>query len=468
MKKRLAAEWEPAVGVLVGYPIALPKALIQKLAKDTTLHLMCADDEAIEEAKALLAKWEIDANAVRFLTVPKGDDSTWPRDWGPHPRFDENGNYAMIGPRYVLSTPFCGTEHNPELFCAPWGEDKVPLTEFEGDTSDDLAASAIAAQVGVPFVKAPFAFTGGNVLNDGIDTILSTEVLLAENEFQGYTRDEYFKKVTELTGMSNYTVLSDYEGFSLNHVDCFLKILDDRRLLVERPPVDSELFPIYEDIVNNEIAKATNSHGEPWEVIRIDAGVVRDGSGIAAYVNSLILNKCVYVPMYGIDTDESALATWRAAMPGYDVQGFTFEIADEVDSYNPDDLYGVCGWDPGDVLHCRTRAVWDPYMLYVRADGPVGKAAADVPTTVGVTVVPYSRRAVIADETKLCWRVAGEDAFNEAPLVPGPTHEVYVAEVPALPAGTTVEYYAVAADESGRKESFPRVAPAQLRSFTVA
>ena len=478
MKKRLAAEWEPAVGVLVAYPISLPKALVQKLAKDTTLHLMCAAD-AIDEARELLAKWEIDADAVRFLVVPKGDDSTWPRDWGPHPCFDEQGNFELIGPRYVLSTPFCGTEHNPELFCAPWGDDKLPLSEFEGDTSDDLASSAIARQLGVPFVKAPFAFTGGNVLNDGIDTILSTEVLLAENEFQGWTRDEYFKQVAELTGMSNYTVLSDYEHFSLNHVDCFLKILDDRRLLVERPPADSDLYPIYEDIVSNEIAKATNSHGEPWEVIRIDAGYVRPyegidagitdtGEGIAAYVNSLILNKCVYVPMYGIDTDEQALATWRAAMPGYDVQGFTFEIADEVDSYNPDGLYGVCGWDPGDVLHCRTRAVWDQHMLYVRADGPVGGAVAGEPTTVSVVVVPYSRCAVIPEETKLMWRVAGETAFNEAELIPGPTHEVYVAEVSAQPAGTVVEYYAVAADESGRCESFPRVAPAQLRSFTVA
>lgn len=467
MKKRLAAEWEPAIGVLVAYPISLPHALVQKLARDTTLYLLCADDDAIASAKTLLAKWDVDLNAVRFLKVPKGDDATWPRDWGPHPLFDERGNYALLGPRYVLSTPFCGTEHDPSLYCAPWNDEKTPIALFKGDISDDKAAGAVAGQLGLSFVKAPFAFTGGNVLNDGINTIISTEVLLGENKYQGLSNDEYYRLVANITGMTNYTVFSDYEFFSLNHIDCFLKILDDRRLLVERPPCDHELYPVYESIVENEIAHARNSHGEPWEVIRIDAGETVNGDGIAAYVNSLILNKCVYVPMYGIDTDESALETWRQAMPGYDVQGFTFFLDEEPDSYNPDDLYSNVGWDPGDVLHCRTRAVWDPQMLYVRSDGPVGEAKAGKSVYVSTVVSAYSRTNLVEDACKLLWRVTGETKWNEAPLVEGPVHEQYLGEVPPQPEGTTVEYYVTAADESGRSESFPRVAPAQLCSFQV-
>ena len=467
MKKRLAAEWEPAVGVMIAYPISLPKALVQKLAKDTTVYLLCQDEKAIEGAQSLMMKWGIDPNAERYLTVPKGDDATWPRDWGPHPLFDERGNFALLGPRYMYSTPFCGTEHDSALYCAPWGDEKTPLSQFEGNTADDDTAKAIARQLCLSFVKAPFAFTGGNVLNDGINTIISTEVLVGENKFEGLKEEDYYQSVATLTGMTNYTVLSDYESFSLNHIDCFLKILDDRRLLVERPPRDHELYPVYQHIVEDEISKARNSHGEPWEVIRIDAGETVNGDGIAAYVNSLILNKCVYVPMYGIDTDEGALETWRKAMPGYDVQGFTFFIDEETDSYNPDHLYTNVGWDPGDVLHCRTRAVWDPQMLYVRADGPVAPAKAGEPTTVDVVINAYSRTPIVADETKLYWRVSGDDSWSETPLVLGPTHETYVAEVPAQESGTTVEYYAAAADESGRRETFPRVAPAQHRSFVV-
>lgn len=468
MKKRIAAEWEPALGVLVSWPASLPQALLKKLAADTTVYLMCADEAAIDEARSTLAEMGIDAEAVRYLTVPKGDDSTWPRDWGPQPLFDEQGNYQVLGPRYTLSTPFCGTEPEPELFCAPWGDERVPIAQFDGDTSDDLAAEAIARQIGVGFLKAPFAFTGGNVLSDGVNTLLSTEVLLAENQAEGLTRDHYFKYVADITGMTNYTVLSDYEGFSLNHVDCFLKILDERRLLVVRPPRDHELYPVYRDIVLNEIARARNSYGEPWEVIPVDSGEVRGGGGIAAYVNSLILNRCVYVPMYGIPEDERALAQWRAAMPGYDVQGFTFELDEEPYAYNPDDLYGEVGWDPGDVLHCRTRAVWDPQMLHIDVPGVRGGARAGAPVQVDAHVVAYSGRPLVADACAVRWRVQGDEAWEAAPLTPGPTHEVLTAELPAQDAGTVVEYYVTAADESGRAECSPRTAPAQFLTYTVA
>ena len=344
----------------------------------------------------------------------------------------------------------------------------MPLTGFEGDTSDDLAAEAIARQLGLSFVKAPFAFTGGNVLNDGVNTIISTEVLLAENKFEGLTRDQYFKYVSRVTGMTNYCVLSDYEHFSLNHIDCFLKILDERRLLVIRPPRDHELYPIYRAIVEEEIPRTTNSYGESWEVIPIDSGVTRSGEGIAAYVNSLILNKCVYVPLYGIPEDEGALATWRAAMPGYDVQGFTFELAEEPFAYNPDGLYGEVGWDPGDVLHCRTRAVWDPQMLHIDVPGPNATPTAGEPIRIVVHMVAYSGAPIDAESARVYWRKGGEQEFRAAALVEGPAHEMYTAEIPAQNAGVTIEYYVAASDGSGRAETAPRTAPAQFLTFNVA
>lgn len=467
MKKRMAAEWEPAVGVLVAWPASLPQALLVKLTNDTNVHFLCADEEATAEAAETLSQMGANLENVSYLIVPKGDDSTWPRDWGPQPLFDEDGNYYVIGPRYVLSTPFCGTEHEPELFCAPWGEERTPLSQFEGDASDDLAAEAIARQLRLGYIKAPFAFTGGNVLNDGVNTILSTEVLIAENRFQGQTPEAYFTNVAKATGMTNYIVLSDYEHFSLNHVDCFLKPLDERRLLVVRPPKDHELYPVYRDIVENEIPRCTNSYGDPWEVVPVDSGVVRSGEGIAAYVNSLILNDCVYVPMYGIPEDERALQQWRDAMPGYDVQGFTFEVADEPFAYNPDGLYGEVGWDPGDVLHCRTRAIWDPQMLHVDVPGPVGTPGAEGPVTVVANIHAYSARPLVAEKTNLCWRVSGGE-FRAVPLKPGSAHDQYAADIPAQPAGTTVEYYVECGDESGRVNTSPHGAPKQFLSYVVA
>lgn len=469
MKKRIAAEWEPARGVMVAYPISLPKALVKKLACDTQLHLLCPDDDtAVAEAHEMLARWGVDADAVVYLRVPKGEDATWPRDWGPQPLFYEDGRYALLGPTYVYSTPFCGPEHNAPLTCAPWLDEPLPLSEYECDGCEDAAAGEIAGQLGIDFVKAPFAFTGGNVLSDGVNSILSTEVLLLENEFSGTPPTEFFAEVAETTGMTNYAVFSDYEDYSLQHVDCFLKVLDDRRLLVQRPPKDHPLFDRYERIVNEEIAKARNSYGEPWEILRVDTGVLADGESLAAYVNSLILNRCVYVPMYSIPEDENALRQWRDAMPGYDVQGFTFVLDDEPEAYNPDNLYTGIGWDPGDVLHCRTRALWDEGMLYVRASRPFAPVAAMAPYQVTAQIIAYSGVALKEGGLVLRYRQQGAALWEETALVGGAVVDTFLAEIPGFPAGTVVEYYVQAADESGRRECAPPVAPDGFYSYTVA
>lgn len=468
MKRRLAAEWEPAIGVMVAWPASLPKALVRELAADTTLYLLCADDDAvIEDAKATLTRWGVDAESVRYLRVPKGEDSTWPRDWGPQPLFEEDGSFKLMGPRYVYSTPFCGPEHDAPLTCAPWLDEPLPLSAYECDGCEDAAAGAIAEQLGVGFVKLPFAFTGGNVLSDGVNGILSTEVLLLENKHDDLQPDDYFSQVATITGMSNYAVFSDYEDYSLQHVDCFLKVLDDRRLLIQRPPAGHPLCERYERIVNDEIATALNSYGQPWEILRVDTNVLADGESLAAYVNSLILNGCVYVPQYSIEQDAVALQQWRDAMPGYQVKGFTFVLDDEPEAYNPDGLYEGIGWDPGDVLHCRTRAVWDPEMLYVRASRPLGEVKAGEPYQVDATIVAYSGADLLLGQLALHYRVAGTDEWTTVPLEQNATHEVYSAVIPGMEAGTGVEYYVQAADASGRSECAPRVAPKGFYAYAV-
>lgn len=467
MKKRIAAEWEPAVGVMVAWPPAIPHALYQEFAKDTTLYVLVADEAAQEEAEAAFKRWKIDPEAVKFLKVPQGEDYCWPRDWGPQPIFDEEGNFSLLGPSYVLSTPFCDIGHDVPLMCASDVKD-IPLEKYESDGMDDKAAGAIAAQLGVSFVKAPFAFTGGNVLGDGVNSIISTEVLLFENRFKGISDAEYLAEVAKATGMTNYSIFSDYEMFSLNHIDCLAKPLDDRRVLVLRYPQDHPHHDLVEHIANEEIAKALNSYGVPWEVVRLDTNYIHLEGQVAAYANSLILNKSIYVPMYSIPQDEIALETWRAAMPGYTVKGFEFKIEDEADMVDPHGergAYEFCGWDPGDVLHCRSRAVWDAEMLYVRAWRPLAPIAAQDAFTVEAQVHAYSKTA-LADAPKLVWRVA-KGEWQTVAMEQSNTVDMWRGVIPGQAAGTTVEYYVKATDESGRCECSPRVAPEGFYSYTV-
>ena len=464
MKRRLAAEWEPAIGVMVAWPPVIPHTLFVELAKDTTLHILISDASVEADARKTLGRWGIDQDAVRFVVVPQGEDCGWPRDWGPHALFTEDGGFAMVGPTYLYSTPFCNIGHDVPLLCAD--DEPHPLDDFEGDGLDDKAAEAIAKGLGYDFVKAPFAFTGGNVLNDGVNSIISTEVLTFENRYIGIEKEDYFIQVAKLTGMTNYTILSDYEDFSLNHIDCLAKPLDDRRILVLRYPEDHPHNQLVEDIVNKEFASAVNSYGQPWEIVRMDTNYIHREGAVAAYANSLILNKTIYVPQYSIDQDRIALEQWREAMPGYVVKGFEYKLADEPDSPNERGIYEYIGWDPGDVLHCRTRAIWDPEMLYVRASRPFGPVFSDQSYRVDATVIAYSGKA-LKGAPELFWRESEKSDWAKIEMTPSATHEVWFADIPACVSGTSVEYYVSAADESGRSECAPRVAPDGFYSYIV-
>lgn len=241
------------------------------------------------------------------------------------------------------------------------------------------------------------------MLLDGRDLLISTEVLVAENRFDGATWDEARQDASAATGMSEHVVLPDYENWGIQHADCLLKVLDEERLLVLRPPADHPLRERYDAIVTEHLEPLLTRWGRPFEILRMDTGISPHG-GLAPYVNSVVLNKVVYVPRYGIPEDETALEQWRAAMPGYEVRGYTFSFDKEPHAVRNPRNTGPTGWRDGDVLHCRT---------------PMRETALD-----------------------------GE----------------YTAHLPQGPASGEIEYAVEATSEDGRVQRWPRPSKAWLRA----
>ena len=52
---RVAAEWEPVLGALVAWPLAVPASLVAEIALDDTLFLLVDDEAARSEARMALA-----------------------------------------------------------------------------------------------------------------------------------------------------------------------------------------------------------------------------------------------------------------------------------------------------------------------------------------------------------------------------------------------------------------------------
>ena len=471
MKKRIAAEWEPVKGVLVAWPPLLPKRLFKAFNEDTTMYVMVMDDAARQGACEAFERWGLDMNKIEFVSTPSRDGRSkygpyWVRDWGPFAVFQENKAMKLVSGRFC-STP--ATRYGqPTVLLEVNGaidnnEIRTPLDKPTGP--ETYMPNSIAEYFGQPNEVFDFAFIGGNVLTDGLDMLISSDILLQENIQMNQTNPEcYFSKVASATGMNTYAIADQYENFGIQHVDCIMKICSEDTILVARPPKDHPYYERVEHIIDTTLRNMRNYYGRPYRILRYDTARYH-GDELAAYSNSLILGTNVYVPMFGIPEDADALKVWAEAMPGYTIKGFEYIVANEPES-SEGMFYPEIGWDAADALHCRTRGVWDPEMLFISINRPDDVVAAE-DQRIEAIIVDYSEKGIIKGSEKLYWRVRGTESWNESELAPLKIHERYAGVIPAQAPGAVVDYYISAESASGAMESRPATAPVGFYTFTV-
>lgn len=460
-RPRMAAEWEPALGTLIAWPLSIPYKLVIELARDNKLYVLISDRKAQKDAITWFTKWGITPDKVRFIGAPQGEDVSWTRDWGPHAVFAPTGTMKLADGRYLYSTPVTGLQCDDTLehiFLDQ--QNKVILTQ-----TDDRIPEFISNALNLEMLNLPFAFTGGNVISDGQRTGFSTCALTNENRFTGITDEKFFHDVRLLLGIENYHIISNFEEKGIQHIDCYMKLLDEERILVMRPPADHPAYEQYEGIITHELSHLKNAYGRPYQILRMDTDRY-DEDQLAAYTNALILNQVIYVPLFGIPQDKIALQQWSEAMPGYMIKGFEFVLNDEpVLSPQVFELYKNIGWKSVDALHCRTRAIWDPEMIYMSVDRVPSLVPMDtekIPVT--VLLKDYSGKGFIPESLILSWRIKGEKEWKNETLVKSVLEDQYVV---SLPGGNLkgIEYYVAAESYSGRKETMPRTAPGGLYHF---
>jgi agmatine/peptidylarginine deiminase len=462
-RPRMVAEWEPAQGVLIAWPLSIPKELVIELANDTKIWLLVDSHRAKQEAIQWLTQWRILPDRVKFIQGPQGTDVSWTRDWGPHAVFTPTGDLVLADPRYQYATPLSGLDCTDSLkFLYHDQQGRILLTREE-----DELPQQFSTQSSFELITLPFAFTGGNVITDGQRTGFSTCILANENRYLGFTDEQFFNEVQRHTGIDRYHLISNFEDNGIQHIDCLIKLLDEERMLVLRPPADHPDYAQYEGIVQHELTRFKNAYDRPYQILRIDTERYHNDQ-LAAYTNALILNHHIYVPLFGIPHDSIALHQWAAAMPGYTIKGFAFPLTHE--PYYREQLYELyqdIGWYAHDALHCRTRAIWDPEIVYVSVNRvpAVNPKAKSYPVT--VIIKDYSDGQLSPDQLALMWRLKGESAWQKIILEPAGYPDLFKADIPGRMAGVTIEYYVSAASSSGTVGTAPPVAPKGFYSFRV-
>ena len=86
--RRIVAEWEPALGTMIRWPLGIPSDLVAELAEDDILYVLVENMNQLNSARNSFVSWNIDMSNVDFVFTDTY--SHWTRDHGPQFLIGEN------------------------------------------------------------------------------------------------------------------------------------------------------------------------------------------------------------------------------------------------------------------------------------------------------------------------------------------------------------------------------------------
>ena len=394
---RNPGEFDPVTGVLIRWPLGLPYDLIVSFSEHCTVWVICESSEqgAVESA---FTSAGVNMSNVDYIFA--STNSIWVRDYGPWFLMLPDGTYGIFDYTYNRPRPL-----------------------------DDAIPGVIGADWGVDVYESDIVHTGGNWMSDGIIQAMSTDLVYDEN---GGQQDWVDSQMELYLGVSDYIVMEDPQSSYIDHIDCWAKILSPEKVMVLQVP------PSHPDYASLEaaadfLANTPNSYGYDWEVYRVYS------SGTEGYTNSLIHENYLYLPVWNTANDSPAVVSYETALPGYTVVPIYYSAFSNTDA-----------------LHCRTRNVMDAEALWINHTPVSSPQPESTPVDIDALIrchpdnsltgtTLYYRNGTSGPFTSVAMSSTGSDSFH--------------AEIPGFSAGSTVQYYIDATDDSGRNEQHPRFAP---------
>ncbi len=314
LNPRMVAEWEPVSAALIAYPLGISVNTVKDIASELKVYVLCT---ASNQGSATRAFQAAGVNMANIAYITATTDTYWTRDYGP----------------------WWITEGTP-------GQRTVRMVDvvyrMNGERpNDDRAPVAIASTLKLPsYFNLSFVCQGGNVMTDAQKVGASTNRLQDENPGLGLSTLQQMGATT--LGLNPYYVMSDpaYPADYIKHIDCWAKFISPTTVLVKRVPTTDSYYGNFEAAAA-AWANRTNAAGQKYNVVRID------GTSSTPYVNHVILNDRVFVPILTSETDPTdrrALDQIRAAYgPGYRI------LPQKAAPTNP--------WLGTDSIHCRVNSI---------------------------------------------------------------------------------------------------------------
>jgi len=318
----LPAEWQPQDGVQLTWPhadtdwapylddiIEVFVRLVSAIAKYEYV-LVAAQDAVV--VKSLL-KRRIGAIAMsRVLVYQCENDDTWARDHAFITLVRPDGVGKDAAPR-LLDFRFNG-----------WGE-KFPHSK---DNVINRRLYDAGAFIGERIDCGDFVLEGGSIESDGCGTVFTTsQCLLASHRNQPLCREEIEQRLKDRLCAERIVWLDhgrlvgdDTDG----HIDTIVRLAPNNTLLYVGCDDENDAQYLDLKLLERQLTALRTMGGTPYRLLQLPMpdAIYDEGERLpATYVNFLVINDAVIVPLYAQQKDAEAMKTIAMAFPEREIVG---------------------------------------------------------------------------------------------------------------------------------------------------
>mmetsp|Transcript_14241 Transcript_14241/g.33618 ORF Transcript_14241/g.33618 Transcript_14241/m.33618 type:complete len:358 (-) Transcript_14241:339-1412(-) len=163
----------------------------------------------------------------------------------------------------------------------------------------------LARKAGLAMRNVPLYLDGGNWVSDNAGRVIVTERFLLDNRMDAAAAAQ---AIRQYTGASQVCILPDDDPDGLGHADGMAMFLDSSTVCVNKN----------DEPMRSKVQQALRAAFPGINIVELpamfDDQVLYPGfsSSSGIYVNAPVTDRAVYVPMYGLPTDQQALSIIRS------------------------------------------------------------------------------------------------------------------------------------------------------------
>ena len=313
---RLPAEWEPQQGVLLSWPTRSTDwatnlieaensylSLISAICRFETAHICVKEKETCTHVMQRLQENDIDMDKIVLHTLPY--DDTWTRDYGPITVYRDS-KPVWLNFRFNA-----------------WGS-KYPHVQ------DDQLNRGLHENVSfnaLELIDIDFVLEGGSIDCDGNGRLLTTtRCLLSQTRNPDMDKSAVENQLRESLGVNRILWLEhgQLEGDDTDaHIDTLARFCSADTIAYTQctDPNDSHAESLNQ--MQQELYDMRQLNGEPYRLIPLPLPTPcynDQGQRLPAnYVNFLIINGAVLLPVYDVETDDISRQQVGMAFPNHEI-----------------------------------------------------------------------------------------------------------------------------------------------------